>query len=86
MWSFKLLRNERGGANGKVKFGVLGMGFEIGGTAKFSSEQIHKVKLSLKPVQVNRDGSITELEISKVPATTKSEDEVSLSRKPIQGS
>jgi hypothetical protein len=80
---FQVVAKREGGPNGKVKFGLLGMGFELGGNAKFSSEQVQKVKVSLKPIQVNTDGSITELEIAKAPTSaSKSENEINLSRKP----
>ena len=55
-------------ADGEIKFGVLGLGFEVGG--KFSSDHVQKVKVTLKPLQVLPDGSLTELEILKVPSAT----------------
>jgi hypothetical protein len=68
---FQIVAKREGGSDGKIKFGVLGVGLEIAGSAKFSSEQVHKVKVTLNPVQINRDGAEEEIEISRKPRTTK---------------
>jgi hypothetical protein len=38
-----------GSSNGTIKFEVLGIGANVGGTGKISSEHIQKVKLTLSP-------------------------------------
>lgn len=62
---FQIAAKREGGPQGTIKFGVLGVGVEAGGSAKFVSERTQKVKLSLKPVRVARDGSEEEIEIFK---------------------
>ena len=60
---FQVVAKREGGPQGTIKFGVLGVGVEVGGSAKFASERTQKVKLSLKPVRVTSDGSEEEIEI-----------------------
>jgi len=62
---FQVIAKREGGPEGKIKFGVLGVGVEAGGGAKFVSERTQKVKLSLKPVRIALDGSEEEVEIFK---------------------
>lgn len=40
-----------GGANGEVKFSVLGTGVSVGGSGKASESSIHKLKLTLLPLE-----------------------------------
>jgi len=62
---FQVVAKREGGPQGKIKFGVLGIGVEAGGSVKFASERTQKVKFSLKPVRVASDGSEKDIEIFK---------------------
>ncbi len=69
---FQVVAKREGGPEGKIKFAVLGVGVEAGGSAKFASERTQKVKLSLKPVRIAPDGSEEEVEIFKRKTTAGS--------------
>lgn len=78
-----VVAQREGGPNGKITFGVFGMGAELGGNAKFASEQTQKIKLNLKPVRLLADGSYGELMINKAPVReSKAPAEEPLIRKP----
>jgi hypothetical protein len=62
-----VVAKREGGPEGKIKFEVFGFGAEVGADAKFAREQTQKVKLNLTPVQVLPDGTLSHLEISRVP-------------------
>ena len=83
---FTVVAKREAGPEGKIKFEVFGVGAEVGGGAKFASEQTQKVKINLKPVQVLPDGTRGHLEINRVPGagdgTAKDEDP--LIRRPPQ--
>jgi len=54
---FTVVAKREGGPNGKIKFEIFGIGAELGGSAKFASEQTQKIKLNLKPMVQLPDGS-----------------------------
>jgi hypothetical protein len=68
---FQVVAKREGGPSAKIKFGLLGMGMELGASGKFSSEAVHKVKLKLDPIQVGDDGIIEEVTVSKKPGRTR---------------
>ena len=45
----KVAAKKEGGPNGKIKFSVLGIGAEVGGNAKWSSEHVQTIKLKMVP-------------------------------------
>jgi hypothetical protein len=64
----QVVAKREGGPSAKIKFGLLGSGLELGGSGKFSSETVHKVKLRLDPILTADDGIIEEVIVSKKPA------------------
>jgi len=65
---FNVVAKREGGPSGKIKFGVLGIGAELGGGVKIASEHTQKVKLTLTPEQVDASGLRSPAEISGVPS------------------
>jgi hypothetical protein len=65
---FHVVAKREGGTDAKIKFGVFGLGAEIGAGGKFATEHVQKVKLTLKPVRTRADGSDAQVEIAKMPA------------------
>lgn len=76
---FTVVAKREGGPNGAIKFSVLGIGAEVGGSAKFANERTHKVKLSLTPAQRFEDGSTGHVEIKR---SLPPKGQVPLNRKP----
>lgn len=64
---FNVTAKREGEGKGSIKFGVLGVGFEAGASGKIASEQVQKVKLTLKPSASTGHGTKEEIEVSRVP-------------------
>jgi Trypsin-co-occurring domain 2 len=69
---FQVVAKREGGPEGKIKFGIWGVGVEAGGSAKFGSERTQKVKFTLKPVRIGDNGAETEVEIFRAKRPTGS--------------
>ena len=62
---FQVVAKREGGVNGKIKFGIWGVGVEAGGSAKAGSEHTQTVKFTLTPVRASPNGQKSDVEISK---------------------
>ena len=62
---FTVVVKKEAGADGKLKFSILGIGAEAGASGKVAREQTQKVKLSLTPVFLDADGRTRERMINR---------------------
>jgi len=69
---FSVVATREGGANGKISFSVLGLGFEVGGDGKIAREKTQTVKITLSPRRRGEKGETAELEISGRPGRRSS--------------
>ena len=72
---FTVLAKREGGPEGKIKFSVLGIGAELGGSARFAAEQTQRVRLTLTPSMVKAGEERTELEVGRKPPKEEQEEE-----------
>ena len=64
---FSVVAKREGGPDGKIKFSVLGVGAELGASAKFAGEQTQRIKLSLTPLLMKPGEEPTQVVINRTP-------------------
>jgi hypothetical protein len=68
---FHVVVKREGGPNAQIKFGVPGIGLDVGVSGKLASEHAQKVKLTLSPIEIATDGTEKEVEIARVQSRKK---------------
>ena len=84
---FAVVATREAGPNGKIKFSVLGVGAEVGGSAKFSAEHTQRVKFTLTPTLVTKDGTRELIEVHRTqpPENRERVEQESTRRAPPHG-
>jgi hypothetical protein len=65
----KVAAKREGGPNGKIKFSVLGIGAEVGGSAKWAAEQVQTIKLKMVPETANGNSVKVDKKAPERPGT-----------------